>query len=569
MYSPSPASLNVSEDYIPATQVVDDDAEEEEEEENSVISSQGKVWGGLVPLMEGLDYVQLVKNEYTFGRSSGCEVVIADPRVSGKHCSVYRRSRGGGGKGGSAPLSQSSNASSSTYDVFIVDSSANGTYLNGKRLEKNKPVPLESSDKISFVLRKESKKTKKKPAGLFMYQKNELEDRNDVSQKYELRKVLGTGACGQVVEAIERGTGKRFAVKIIEKKRLAQHAQGATDPASLLREAEILKRVQHPNITAFKELFQTGKVIYIVMEYVGGGELLDHILERGHYEEWEAAVILRQILDAVKYLHDRGIVHRDLKPENILLTRRKGGEPASGDPLDLKITDFGLAKFLGNEGLRTYCGTPQYFAPEVLSRKSTVFGMGRYGKAVDMWSIGVILYVLLTGVPPFDDDVLFDQIEGAAYDTTCDRWPLLSKRAKDLIARLLTRSPQARLTAEQALAHPFVVECPRVKPRLGEKVDVSAGDAEYSKLTSGLTTTSEKENSSSTGSNCSSVMTVNVSSPVSSPMTSTSTKRARDNNGNVDMASLGPPSQKARRGVSSSGGGDETHDLTGGGTKLA
>ena len=233
--------------------------------------------------------------------------------------------------------------------------------MNGMRLKKNKPVKLESSDKVSLAIRKS--KGKQPQIAVYMFQECDIGSKNHIGRKYELRKVLGTGACGQVVEGIERETGKRFAVKIIEKKRLAQSSGGVMSPDSLLREAEILKQVNHSNITMFKELYQTPKVIYIVMEYVGGGELLDHILQRGHYSEPETAAILSQMLSAVKYLHSRNIVHRDLKPENILLVKTNDEDDFETedssrlDPLTIKITDFGLAKFLGNEGLRTYCGT--------------------------------------------------------------------------------------------------------------------------------------------------------------------------------------------------------------------
>jgi len=422
-----------------------DDGEDNESQQS--VHNDPKVWGRMVALMQGLDFVCFTKNEYKFGRSGSCDVRFKDPRISGTHCRIYRKLK---------------DVDSQEFDVFIVDSSANGTYVNGMRLKKNKPVKLESSDKVSLAIRKS--KSKQPQIAVYMFQECDIGSKDHIGRKYELRKVLGTGACGQVVEGIERETGKRYAVKIIEKKRLAQNSGGVVSPDSLLREAEILKKVNHTNITMFKELYQTPKVIYIVMEYVGGGELLDHILQRGHYSEPETAAILSQMLNAVNYLHSRNIVHRDLKPENILLvkTNDDGEEEYDGedfsriDPLTIKITDFGLAKFLGNEGLRTYCGTPQYFAPEVLSRKHTVMGQGRYGKAVDMWSIGVILYVLLCGVPPFEDDVLFEQIEGADFDKTCERWSKISSQARDLISKLLIKSPIKRLTALDALKHPFL-----------------------------------------------------------------------------------------------------------------
>ena len=139
------------------------------------------------------------------------------------------------------------------------------------------------------------------------------------------------------------------------------------------------------------------------MELVRGGDLFDRIVEKGKYTEGEARLVMQKVLSAVKYLHSKDIIHRDLKPENILLM-----EP--NNDTEVKITDFGLAKRTNQEGLKTFCGTPQYFAPEVLKRKNTVKGLGSYGTAADMWSLGVVLFILLSGAFPFDDDNLLEQI---------------------------------------------------------------------------------------------------------------------------------------------------------------
>ena len=218
---------------LPATQMVDDG----EDESQQSLHNDPKVWGRMVALMRGLDFVCFTKNEYaSFSSSfqtfqtlqnkistgtSSDEVEVAvrfkDPRISGTHCRIYRKLRG----------------DTQDFDVFIVDSSANGTYVNGMRLKKNKPVKLESSDKVSLAIRKS--KGKQPQIAVYMFQECDIVSKNHIGRKYELRKVLGTGACGQVVEGIERETGKRFAVKIIEKKRLAQNSGGVMSPDSLLR----------------------------------------------------------------------------------------------------------------------------------------------------------------------------------------------------------------------------------------------------------------------------------------------------------------------------------------------
>lgn len=217
---------------------------------------------------------------------------------------------------------------------------------------------------------------------------------------------------------------------------------------NIMEEVNVLKSVRHKSITRFKGFVQTRKFVYLIMEYVSGGELLERIQTGGHYSEKNAAQLIYNLLEAVSYLHGRGIVHRDLKPENILLTS------ATSDT-DIKLTDFGVAKVVGDEGLQTFCGTPLYFAPEVLERKHTVAGAGRYGKAVDMWSIGVITYILLSGFPPFkgsDSDLQ----ERTKIDFDHSPWPRISFAAKDFVSRLLCHKSSKRMDAEAAMDHPWI-----------------------------------------------------------------------------------------------------------------
>jgi serine/threonine protein kinase len=210
----------------------------------------------------------------------------------------------------------------------------------------------------------------------------------------------------------------------------------------------MLREIEHPFIIKLEDVFLDDKHVYIVLELVRGGDLFDRIVDRGRYSEDDARELMVRVLTSVSYLHSKDIVHRDLKPENILLVSKE-------NHYDVKITDFGLAKQANKDGLKTFCGTPQYFAPEVLKRRNTVRGAGRYGKEADLWSLGVILYITLSGTHPFHDSTLFDQISKAHYSFDGPEWTNISEDAKDLVKRLLMRNPKKRLTALQALEHPF------------------------------------------------------------------------------------------------------------------
>jgi serine/threonine protein kinase len=222
-----------------------------------------------------------------------------------------------------------------------------------------------------------------------------------VEDVYIVGDQIGSGMCGTVHLCIHRETGEHYAVKIIDTKKFTKTPGLSTK--DLREEAEMMKRLDHPNIIRIKDTFETDNIIFIVMELVRGGDLFDRILEKGRYSEMNARRVMGGILSAVSYLHSEEIIHRDLKPENILLV-----DPH--DDTSVKITDFGLAKRTNQDGLKTFCGTPQYFAPEVLKRKSTVMGKGTYGTSADMWSLGVVLFILLSGAFPFDEDNLFDQV---------------------------------------------------------------------------------------------------------------------------------------------------------------
>jgi len=296
--------------------------------------------------------------------------------------------------------------------------------------------------------------TRKPSLGAFLNNQSSS-SRRRVEDEYDLRDLLGTGTCGEVRRAIHRRTGDERAVKIIS---ITERGMGGANffskekLSAIQAEAEILRSLDHPYVVKLFDVFVApGKAIYLVMELIRGGDLFDRIVERERYTEVHARRLFRRILSAVHYLHEEhGVVHRDLKPENILVVDRRSD-------VDIKLTDFGLAKNLTAEGLKTFCGTPQYFAPEVLRRRNTVMGNGRYGKEIDCWSIGVILFILLSGSPPFDVSAGFDAVASAKVIFYEDQWKHISQEARDLVRRLLEKDAKKRMSVKDACEHPWVL----------------------------------------------------------------------------------------------------------------
>ncbi|XP_026182962.1 calcium/calmodulin-dependent protein kinase type 1D [Mastacembelus armatus] len=263
---------------------------------------------------------------------------------------------------------------------------------------------------------------------------------DDIKKIFDFKEVLGTGAFSEVVLAQEKLTGRMFAVKCIPKKALKGKE------SSIENEIAVLRKIKHENIVALEDIYESPDHLYLIMQLVSGGELFDRIVEKGFYTEKDASTLIRQVLDAVNYLHKMGIVHRDLKPENLLYFNPQ-------DESKIMISDFGLSKMEGSgDVMSTACGTPGYVAPEVLAQKP-------YSKAVDCWSIGVIAYILLCGYPPFydeNDSKLFEQILKADYEFDAPYWDDISDSAKDFISSLMEKDPAKRFTCEQALRHPWI-----------------------------------------------------------------------------------------------------------------
>jgi len=268
----------------------------------------------------------------------------------------------------------------------------------------------------------------------------------EIKKNYDVGQQLGSGNFA-VVKKGKRKTkegpmpeGTEVAIKIIDKAKVE-------DMNDIQREIEIMGILDHKHVIKLYEIYDEAKKMNLVMELVQGGELFDKIVAMGNYTEKMAAKVMFQLCDALKYMHAKDVVHRDLKPENILLESQE-------DDADIKVADFGLARVVsGKDMMKTACGTPGYVAPEVLQNK------GYTGGAVDCWSVGVILYILLCGFPPFYEEelpALFEQILKARYDFPSPWWDNISKEAKDLVKGLLTVDPKKRLTAEQVLATTWV-----------------------------------------------------------------------------------------------------------------
>lgn len=256
---------------------------------------------------------------------------------------------------------------------------------------------------------------------------------------YKLGGVLGTGAFAQVRKVTNRKTKVVRAMKLVEKKKLTNEEE----KEKFMAEIQILKQLDHPNILKIFEFYQDKKNYYLIIELCTGGELFDKIIEQGSFSEKEASYVMKQLLGAVYYAHSRNIAHRDLKPENILL------DITSDGGYNIKVIDWGTAKnFDPNKKMTEKFGTAYYIAPEVLKQK--------YDEKCDIWSCGVILYMLLSGCPPFggrtDEEVLKNVAKGK-YSLEGEEWEGISEEAKDLIRKMLTYDPSKRISAKDALEH--------------------------------------------------------------------------------------------------------------------
>ncbi|XP_016794372.2 serine/threonine-protein kinase Chk2 isoform X3 [Pan troglodytes] len=363
--------------------------------------------------------LKCVNDNYWFGRDKSCEYCFDEPLLkrtdkyrtySKKHFRIFREV-----------------GPKNSYIAYIEDHSGNGTFVNTELVGKGKRRPLNNNSEIALSLSRNK---------VFVFFDLTVDDQSvypkALRDEYIMSKTLGSGACGEVKLAFERKTCKKVAIKIISKRKFA---------IGSAREA--------PCIIKIKNFFDA-EDYYIVLELMEGGELFDKVVGNKRLKEATCKLYFYQMLLAVQYLHENGIIHRDLKPENVLLSSQE-------EDCLIKITDFGHSKILGETSLmRTLCGTPTYLAPEVL----VSVGTAGYNRAVDCWSLGVILFICLSGYPPFSEHrtqvSLKDQITSGKYNFIPEVWAEVSEKALDLVKKLLVVDPKARFTTEEALRHPWL-----------------------------------------------------------------------------------------------------------------
>uniref|UniRef100_A0A5F5PJ40 Checkpoint kinase 2 n=1 Tax=Equus caballus TaxID=9796 RepID=A0A5F5PJ40_HORSE len=365
-------------------------------------------WARLWALQDGFSNLDCVNDNYWFGRDKSCEYCFDEPLLkktdkyrtySKKHFRIFREM-----------------GPKNSYIAYIEDHSGNGTFVNRELVGKGRRLPLNNNSEIALSVWNNK---------VFVFFDLTVDDQSvypkELRDQYIMSKTLGSGACGEVKLAFERKTCKKVAIKIISKRKFAIGSGREADPAlNVETEIEILKKLNHPCIIKIKDFFDA-EDYYIVLELMEGGELFDRVVGNKRLKEATCKLYFYQMLLAVQ------------------------------------ITDFGQSKILGETSLmRTLCGTPTYLAPEVLNS----FGTAGYNRAVDCWSLGVILFICLSGYPPFSEHKtqvsLKDQITSGKYNFIPEVWAEVSEKALDLVKKLLIVDPKARFTTEEALRHPWL-----------------------------------------------------------------------------------------------------------------
>ncbi|KAK4170248.1 putative DNA damage response protein kinase [Cladorrhinum sp. PSN259] len=380
----------------------------------------------LVKEQEAFDKKQasnLPSGGYLIGRHPECDIQVDDLVVSNRHCLLFTEHKG------------------SDSIAVLEDLSSNGTFVQDQLVGRNHRRELKECDEIAVT---------DNARFIFRYPKNRYA--NAFLQQYTPIDKLGKGHFAEVYLCIEKSTGQRYAVKVFTK---TPGVEERTKNEGLQQEIAMLMGVSHPNVLCLKDTFNEPNAVYLVLELAPGGELFNYIVKKQKLTENECRKLFTQLFQGVKYLHDRNIVHRDIKPENILLV---------DDDLHVKIADFGLAKIIGEDSFTTtLCGTPSYVAPEILAES----GRRKYTKAVDVWSLGVVLYICLCGFPPFSDELyspdnfpytLSQQIRKGKFDYPSPYWDPIGDPALDLIDSMLIVNPEKRFTIDQCLAHPWMTQ---------------------------------------------------------------------------------------------------------------
>mmetsp|Transcript_19771 Transcript_19771/g.50223 ORF Transcript_19771/g.50223 Transcript_19771/m.50223 type:complete len:423 (-) Transcript_19771:169-1437(-) len=393
-----------------------------------------KCWAKLVSLNSSVKDTDVFGDRFVVGKSTVCDLSINSTFLSRKHFAITRHAT----------------SADDANQAYVCDTSLNGTLVNGTAIQKDVEYPLLSGDVITIPAEKLNSQ-----ALSFIYV-NEEEVARETEEggpqrKYHIFQSIGSGEFASVRLAINKETKENFALKVIDKRNYFLHSPRTlrNKEEVLMEEMRILSLIDHPHVIRLVETFVTPSRVYMIMELALGGDLFDRFVGNGGpFSEDQARVIFAQVLDAISYLHARGVVHRDLKMENILFLSE--GDGTDGGVPHIKITDFGYGAFVV-DGMSTVCGTTLYVAPEVLRGRKE-----KYDQACDLWSLGVMLYFLVVGIPPFDDSSpdVFALIENAEFDFPDE--PQLSGEVKDLIRRMICADPQERITADHAKNHPWV-----------------------------------------------------------------------------------------------------------------
>eukprot|EP00656_Telonema_subtile_P003488 TRINITY_DN11596_c0_g1_i7.p1 TRINITY_DN11596_c0_g1~~TRINITY_DN11596_c0_g1_i7.p1 ORF type:complete len:470 (+),score=109.62 TRINITY_DN11596_c0_g1_i7:138-1547(+) len=425
-----------------------DEPEEEEDTEQYV----------LLGMEEDSEPIELGYEDFTVGRGDNCTLTINDPTISLTHMTLRRKSM---------------------HEFELIDSSSNGTYLNNNKKKVTKGQAVELATNTEIVIKKSLKGAERVGFVFTVYPKaappepGMLNLRRRYFSDFEGHdQLLGVGSFAKVYKGTCRNTGTQVAIKVVDKKKVA--ITTSTREHDIEDEFKILKNLKHPGVIQVCDVFNTTNLLYIVLERAVGGELFDEVLECVYIES-DARHVFLQLVESVKYLHDNGVVHRDIKPENILVASRKGVKRTAQV---VKLTDFGLSRLVGPQSfMQTLCGTPQYLAPEVLTAQKGKVG---YGQQVDMWSLGVILYILVSGTMPFAGPTescphrppVQSQVLNAQYTFPDAEWATLSEAVKNLIRWLLTKDPEHRATPDQVIGHSWMKG--REVPNEAELLAVSA-----------------------------------------------------------------------------------------------
>ncbi|GLI80486.1 serine/threonine protein kinase [Penicillium ochrochloron] len=365
-----------------------------------------------------------VPGGYLFGRHPECDLVINSPTISNRHFLLFSEKRKG------------------DVVAMLEDLSSNGTFVNDALVGRNKSRELEDRDEVSIL-----------NEARFVFRYPRTRDASGFRHQYRRLQQLGKGHFATVYLCADRTTGKQYAAKCFEK-RPGDSQKSQSQNETLQQEIALLMSVNHPNLLCLKDTFDETDGAYLILELAPEGELFNLIVTKQKLSEAETRHVFRQLFEGLKYLHDRGIVHRDIKPENILVSDKK---------LTVKLGDFGLAKIIGEDSFTTtLCGTPSYVAPEILQETRR----RRYTKAVDVWSLGVVLYICLCGFPPFSDELytrenpytLAQQIKMGRFDYPSPYWDSVGDPALDLIDKMLTVDDEKRITVDECLEHPWLTQ---------------------------------------------------------------------------------------------------------------